>query len=58
MEELTYTTVKQHIGKKDGREYPEGTIADIEDSYKYLGIPQTNGTLELVTRKAAMAKYL
>uniref|UniRef100_A0A3B3HW39 Reverse transcriptase domain-containing protein n=1 Tax=Oryzias latipes TaxID=8090 RepID=A0A3B3HW39_ORYLA len=37
---------------------PEGTIADIEDSYKYLGIPQANGNLEQATRKAATAKYL
>ncbi|XP_037837304.1 tetraspanin-33-like [Kryptolebias marmoratus] len=25
---------------------PEGKIADIEDSYKYLGIPQANGNLD------------
>uniref|UniRef100_A0A096MCJ5 Uncharacterized protein n=1 Tax=Poecilia formosa TaxID=48698 RepID=A0A096MCJ5_POEFO len=36
----------------------EGTIADIEDSYKYLGIPQANGNLDEVTRKGATAKYL
>ncbi|XP_051930603.1 uncharacterized protein LOC127606352 [Hippocampus zosterae] len=41
-----------------GVSLPEGTIADIENSYKYLGIPQANGNLELATRKAAMAKYL
>ncbi|KAK7886240.1 hypothetical protein WMY93_025861 [Mugilogobius chulae] len=35
-----------------------GTIADIEDSYKYLEIPQANGNLEQATRKAATAKYL
>lgn len=23
---------------------PEGNIADIEESYKYLGIPRVNGT--------------
>uniref|UniRef100_A0A3B3HDB2 HAT C-terminal dimerisation domain-containing protein n=1 Tax=Oryzias latipes TaxID=8090 RepID=A0A3B3HDB2_ORYLA len=41
-----------------GVSLPEGTIADIEDSYKYLGIPQANGNLEQATRKAATAKYL
>uniref|UniRef100_A0A087X323 Uncharacterized protein n=1 Tax=Poecilia formosa TaxID=48698 RepID=A0A087X323_POEFO len=38
--------------------FTEGTIADIEDSYKYLGIPQVNGNLNEVTRKVAIAKYL
>ncbi|XP_055359272.1 5,10-methenyltetrahydrofolate synthetase (5-formyltetrahydrofolate cyclo-ligase) isoform X2 [Betta splendens] len=42
----------------EGVSLPEGTIADIEDSYKYLGIPQVNGNLEQATKKAATAKYL
>ncbi|KAK7930440.1 hypothetical protein WMY93_006835 [Mugilogobius chulae] len=42
----------------EGVSLPDGTIADIEDSYKYLGIPQANGNLEQATRKAATAKYL
>lgn len=36
----------------------EGTMADIDDSYKYLGIPPTNGNLEQETRKPGTAKYL
>uniref|UniRef100_A0A8C7X1T6 methylcrotonoyl-CoA carboxylase n=1 Tax=Oryzias sinensis TaxID=183150 RepID=A0A8C7X1T6_9TELE len=34
-----------------GVSLPEGTIADIEDSYKYLGILQANGNLEQATSK-------
>ncbi|XP_055084005.1 uncharacterized protein LOC129456947 [Periophthalmus magnuspinnatus] len=41
----------------EGVFFPEGTIGDIEDSYKYLGIPQANGNLEEETRKVATAKY-
>lgn len=32
---------------------PAGTIADIKDSYKYLGILQANGNLKEATRKSA-----
>uniref|UniRef100_A0A096ME63 Uncharacterized protein n=1 Tax=Poecilia formosa TaxID=48698 RepID=A0A096ME63_POEFO len=42
----------------EGVSLPEGTIADVEHSYKYLGIPQANGKLDEVTRKGATAKYL
>uniref|UniRef100_A0A096LVH5 Uncharacterized protein n=1 Tax=Poecilia formosa TaxID=48698 RepID=A0A096LVH5_POEFO len=42
----------------EGVSLPERTIADIEDSYKYLGIPQANGNLDEVIRKGATAKYL
>ncbi|XP_055368950.1 uncharacterized protein LOC129604859 [Betta splendens] len=42
----------------EGVSLPEGTIADIEDNYKYLGIPQANGNLEQATRNAATSKYL
>ena len=36
----------------------EGTITDVEDSYKYLGIPQANGKYEEASRKSATTKYL
>ncbi|XP_051931065.1 uncharacterized protein LOC127607055 [Hippocampus zosterae] len=51
-------TKRGRVVRTEGVSLPEGTIADIEDSYKYLGIPQANGNLELATRKAATAKYL
>ncbi|XP_051929435.1 uncharacterized protein LOC127605701 [Hippocampus zosterae] len=51
-------TKRGKVVRTEGVSLPEGTIADIEDSYKYLGIPQANGNLELATRKAATAKYL
>jgi len=28
----------------EGVELPESTMADVQDSYKYLGIPQANGS--------------
>ncbi|XP_076610522.1 uncharacterized protein LOC143335176 [Chaetodon auriga] len=42
----------------EGVELPEGNIADVQDSYKYLGIPQTNGNHEEATQRSATAKYL
>jgi len=36
-------------------ELPEGHIADIQDGYKYLGVPQANGNYEEATRKSAKA---
>ena len=51
-------TKRGKVVRTEGVSLPEGTIADIEESYKYLGIPQANGNLEEVTRKAATAKYL
>ncbi len=36
----------------------KGSIADVQDSYKYLGIPQANGNHEEAARKSATAKYL
>ncbi|XP_051920732.1 uncharacterized protein LOC127600296 isoform X1 [Hippocampus zosterae] len=51
-------TNRGKVVRTEGVSLPEGTIADIEDSYKYLGIPQANGNLKLATRKAATAKYL
>ena len=41
-----------------GDEVTEGSIADIQATYKSLGIPQTNGKHEEVARKSATAKYL
>lgn len=35
-----------------------GNIADIENSYKYMGIPQANGNYAEATRKAATTKFL
>uniref|UniRef100_A0A3B5PPD0 Reverse transcriptase domain-containing protein n=1 Tax=Xiphophorus maculatus TaxID=8083 RepID=A0A3B5PPD0_XIPMA len=51
-------TKRGKVIRTEGVSLPEGTIADIEDSYKYLGIPQANGNLDEVTRKGATAKYL
>ena len=42
----------------EGVELPEGNIADVQDSYKYLGIPLSNGNHEEAARKSATAKYL
>ena len=42
----------------EGIDLPEGNIGDIQDSYKYLGIPQANGNHEEATRKSTTAKYL
>ncbi|KAF7644738.1 hypothetical protein LDENG_00216610, partial [Lucifuga dentata] len=39
-------------------ELPEGRIADIQDSYKYLGIPQANGSHDEEARRSTTAKYL
>uniref|UniRef100_A0A3Q3VTN3 Uncharacterized protein n=1 Tax=Mola mola TaxID=94237 RepID=A0A3Q3VTN3_MOLML len=41
-----------------GVELPEGNIAIVQDSYKYLWIPKANGNHEEATRKSASAKYL
>uniref|UniRef100_A0A096MEL3 Uncharacterized protein n=1 Tax=Poecilia formosa TaxID=48698 RepID=A0A096MEL3_POEFO len=49
---------REKIDRTEGVSLPEGKIADIEHSYKYLGIPQANGNLNEVTRKGATAKYL
>ena len=42
----------------EGAELPEDTIAGVQDSYKYLGIPQANGSHAEATRKSATTKYL
>ena len=42
----------------DGVELPEGSIADIQDSYEYLGIPQANGNHEEAARRSTIVKYL
>ncbi len=44
--------------RTEGVELPEGSTADVQDSYKYLGIPQANGNHEEATRKSATTKYL
>ncbi|KAL4008504.1 hypothetical protein ACER0C_002356 [Sarotherodon galilaeus] len=51
-------TKKGKVVRTEGIELLEGNIADIEDSYKYLGIPQVNGNHEEAARKAATTKYL
>ena len=40
----------------EGVELPEGNITDVQDSYKYLMIP--NGDHEGAARKSAKANYL
>ncbi|TWW67366.1 hypothetical protein D4764_02G0004070 [Takifugu flavidus] len=42
----------------DGVELPERNITDVQHSYKYLGIPQTNGNHEDATRRSATVKNL
>ena len=42
----------------EGVELPEGTKFDVEDSYKYLGIPHANGSHEEAAKKSATTKYL
>lgn len=37
---------------------PEGSIVDMEDRCKDLGIPQANGTHEEAYRNATTAKFL
>ncbi|KAI3356768.1 hypothetical protein L3Q82_003449 [Scortum barcoo] len=51
-------TKRGRVVRTEGVRLSDGNIADIEDSYKYLGIPQANGNLEEVARKSATAKYL
>ncbi|KAF7644151.1 hypothetical protein LDENG_00226810 [Lucifuga dentata] len=48
----------QKEGRTEGVELPEGRIADIQDSYKYLGIPQANGSHDEEARRSGTAKYL
>ncbi|TDH12783.1 hypothetical protein EPR50_G00051580 [Perca flavescens] len=42
----------------EGVELPGGNIADVQDSYKYLGIPQANGNHEEAASQSATDKYL
>jgi len=42
---------------KEGVELPEGTITDIQDIYKYVGVLQLNSKLEEAARKSATIKY-
>ena len=51
-------TKRGKVVHMEGITLPEGRIADVEESYKYLGIPQANGNHEEATRQAATAKYL
>jgi len=37
---------------------PEGTIADFQDSYKYLGVLWQNGNHNEAARKSPTTKYL
>ena len=41
-----------------GVELPDGNLANVEDSFKYLWIPQANGNYGAKVRKSATAKYL
>lgn len=51
-------TKKGNIVHKEELSLPEGTRADIKDSYKYLGISQANGNLDVAAIKGATAKYV
>ncbi|KAJ0069080.1 hypothetical protein NL108_017350 [Boleophthalmus pectinirostris] len=37
-------TKRGKVEHTEGVSLPEGTIADVEDSYKYLGVPQASGS--------------
>ena len=41
----------------EGTELLEGNIADVQDSYKYLAIPQSDGNHE-VAKRSATAEYV
>ena len=43
--------------KTDGLELQAGRIADIQTSYKYLGIPELHGNHDEGARKTATSKY-
>ncbi len=49
---------KEKMIRTEEAELPDGSIADVHDSYKYLGITQANGNHEEAARKSATAKYL
>lgn len=40
----------------EGVELPEGNLAEVWNSYKYLGIPQANGNHEQAARRSATSK--
>ena len=42
-------TERGKVVHKKGISLPEETVADVEESYKYLGIPQANGNLEEIS---------
>ena len=44
--------------KTKGVDLPESHIANVQDSYNYLGVPQANRNHEETARKSATAKYL
>ena len=48
---------KGKVIKTDGLELPAGHIADMQTSYKYLGIPQLHGNHDEEGRKRATSKY-
>lgn len=41
------------IVRTEGVSLPAGNIADIKDSYEYLGSPQASGNLKKAARKSA-----
>lgn len=49
---------KRRIVRTEGVNLPDGNIAHIKDSYKYLWILQRNGNLEEVARMSHTVKYL
>lgn len=42
--------------RTEGNELPEGNIADIKDSYKYLKIPQVNRNDEEATSESTTCR--
>ncbi|KAF7662686.1 hypothetical protein LDENG_00229650 [Lucifuga dentata] len=49
-------TKRGKVVSTEGVELPEGRIIDIQDSYKYLGIPQANGNHEEAARKSVYSQ--
>ena len=44
--------------RTEGVELPEGNIVDVQDSYRYLGVPKANSKHEETAQRSATPKYL
>ncbi len=46
------------VTSTEGIKLPEGNIADVQGSYKYLRVQPVSGSHEEATRRSATVKYL